>query len=216
MDKQGKENIQSRRTIAKERIIRTLLNNPEGNVTKYRLSILSESPWATTHRILRDLQIAGMVRGTQVIKYKEMINLWAGWKVKTSYREYLVREPLQILKSQNNERLKYALTTYQAENLVQNYLFPSRIDLYILPKGMAKWHKILLNEGALVGRGNVRILPAYDDHVFYNSQALEGLELVSIPQLIVDLLREGGVGVEAANNLLEKAVNGDLIRRLRD
>ena len=43
-----------------------------------------------------------------------------------------------------------------------------------------------------------------DNHVFYNSFVKNGLMIVSVPQLIVDLLVEGVVAVEAAEKLLEK------------
>jgi hypothetical protein len=98
--------------------------------------------------------------------------------------------------------MKYALTTYSAENLVQGYLFPSRVDFYIDPADLKKWH-LLLSEKGLVGKGNVRILMT-DNHVFYNSFVKNGLMIVSMPQLIVDLLVEGVVAVEAAEKLLEK------------
>jgi hypothetical protein len=40
--------------------------------------------------------------------------------------------------------------------------------------------------------------------VFYNSFKRKDLDIVSIPQLIVDLFEEGGVCTEAAEKLLEK------------
>ncbi|MHB8603464.1 MAG: hypothetical protein ACYC9R_12595 [Nitrosotalea sp.] len=117
----------------------------------------------------------------------------------STQREYMVREPLGILSTTD---MKYALTTYSAENLVQGYLFPSRVDFYIDPADLKKWH-LLLSEKGLVGKGNVRILMT-DNHVFYNSFVKNGLMIVSMPQLIVDLLVEGVVAVEAAEKLLEK------------
>jgi hypothetical protein len=213
------DEVLQRRTLTRERVIRTLLNHPEGSLTKYRVAKLSKSPWTSTHRILNELQEVGLVRGTRVEKFKDLLGVWANWKVKIKYREYLVRDPLSILRSQKatTGRLRYALTTYQAENLIQNYLFPSRIDLYIRPRDTEKWYRMLAKEGALAGKGNFRLILSHDEHVFYNSHTVERLHVVSIPQLIVDLFREGGVCVEAANMLLDKImVNGDFIRGLRD
>jgi len=85
---------------------------------------------------------------------------------------------------------------------VQQYLFSSRIDFYIDPKDREKWHRILTEEG-LVGKGNTRIL-IEDTHVFYNTSNKNGLNVVSIPQLTVDLLEEGGVCTEAAEMLMKK------------
>jgi hypothetical protein len=142
-----------------------------------------------------------MIRGTKVIDYTKLIYYWKECKVIPAKREYMVRNPLEIL---HKTKLAYALTTYQAENLVQNYLFPSRVDFYIKPKDKEKWHRLLSKEG-LVGKGNTRIL-ILDEHVFYDSFKTKGLNVVSLPQLIVDLLAEGGVCVEAAEKLLEKVL----------
>ena len=116
------------------------------------------------------------------------------------------RDPLGMLKRTG---LQYALTTYQAESIVQRYLFPSRIDLYIRKKDAERWHELIAREG-LVGKGNVRLLLA-DEHVFYGSFERDGLKVVSLPQLIVDLFEEGGVCVEAAEKLLEKVAE-DAVR----
>ena len=109
------------------------------------------------------------------------------------------KNPLDLIQETN---LQYALTTYQAENLVQHYLFPSRIDLYIKREDADKWHEELTVEG-LVGKGNLRLLIA-DEHVFFGAFKRQNLTVVSIPQLIVDLLAEGGVCTEAAEKLINK------------
>jgi len=109
------------------------------------------------------------------------------------------KNPLNLIQKTN---LPYALTTYQAENLVQHYLFPSRIDLHIKKQDADKWHEELTAEG-LVGKGNLRLLTA-DTHIFHGASKRQGLTVVSAPQLIVDLLQEGGVCIEAAEKLLNK------------
>jgi hypothetical protein len=43
-----------------------------------------------------------------------------------------------------------------------------------------------------------------DDHVFFERQEIEGWPVVSIQQLIVDLLRTGAECVEAANLLIRR------------
>ncbi len=109
------------------------------------------------------------------------------------------KNPIDLIQT---SKLPYALTTYQAENLVQHYLFPSRIDLYIKKEDMDKWYEALTADG-LVGKGNLRLLTA-DEHVFYGAFKRQNLTVVSIPQLIVDLLQEGGVCTEAAEKLVSK------------
>ena len=183
----------------RERVIRVLLNHPGGELTKYKLAKLADGAFSWVHDVLKNLEKKGYIEKTKVKKYKELYLLWKGWQIPSTRREYMIREPLEILR---NIDMKYALTTYSAENLVQGYLFPSRVDFYIDPVDLKKWHSILSEKG-LVGKGNVRILMT-DDQVFYNSFIKNGFTIVSIPQLIVDLLVEGVVAVEAAEKLMEK------------
>lgn len=187
-----------RRGLIRERVLRILLNNPSGSLTKYRIAKLSEGAYPWIHELLKKLEKEGAIKGTKVKDFKKLVTLWQKWYVKPSKKEYMLKKPLDVLK---NAKLQYALTTYQAENMVQNYLFPSRIDYYIDPRDKKKWHRMLSKEG-LVGKGNTRVLIG-DRQVFYNLLERSGLKVVSIPQLIVDLLNEGGVCVEAAEKLME-------------
>lgn len=191
--------IKEKRGHIRERVLRVLLNHPNGELTQYKLAKLADGAFSWVHDTLKGLEKRKLIEGTTVRKYKELFLLWKDWKIMPKNREYMVRDPLDML---SKIEMKYALTTYSAENLVQGYLFPSRVDFYIDPKDLKKWHDILSEKG-LVGKGNVRILMT-DKHVFYNSFVKNGLTLVSMPQLIVDLLTEGLVSVEAAEKLLEK------------
>jgi hypothetical protein len=188
-----------RRGILRERVIRVLLTEPEGSLTKYQLAKKAECSFPWTHELLGKLETAGLVRGTKVTNYTGLLNYWLQVKSKPEKKEYMHKDPISLIKK---VKLPYALTTYQAENLVQRFLFPSRTDLYIRTEDMEKWHSLLTKEG-LVGKGNIRLLTA-DSHVFYGSFKRQDLTVVCIPQLIVDLFEEGGVCTEAAEKLLEK------------
>ncbi|XES76095.1 MAG: hypothetical protein ACBZ72_07860 [Candidatus Bathyarchaeia archaeon] len=187
------------RGALRERIIRTLLVEPNGTLTKYKLAKMAEASFPWTHEFLNKLQAQKLVKGTEVTDYAGLINYWLQIKTKPEKRDYMHKNPLDLIQT---VKLPYALTTYQAENLVQHYLFPSRIDLYIKMEDMDKWHEELTAEG-LVGKGNLRLLIA-DEHVFYGAFKRQNLTVVSIPQLIVDLLQEGGVCTEAAEKLISK------------
>ena len=187
------------RGIIRERIIRTLLVEPNGALTKYRLAKTAEASFPWTHEFLNKLQALKLVKGTQVTNYAELINYWLPIKTKSEKKDYMHKNPISLIQETN---LPYALTTYQAENLVQHYLFPSRTDLYIKKVDADKWHEELTVEG-LVGKGNLRLLIA-DEHVFYGAFKRQNLTVVSIPQLIVDLLQEGGVCTDAAEKLINK------------
>ena len=192
-----------RPSINKQKIIRTLLNNPEGNLTKYQIAKKSQCKFSTTHEILKQLDTLGLIKSTKVIDYLGLINAWRKWQIKPNRSEYLIKDPFKLLKK---SKLIYALTTYVAENLVQKYLVPSIIDLYIFPSDKSKWHNLILSEEGLVGKGNTRLLIG-DPHVFYNSSSRNTMNIVSLPQLILDLLNEGGVCTEAAEMLLSRVSN---------
>jgi len=199
-----------RKSIIKVRIARTLLNNPEGDLTKYRVAKLAQTKYPRTHQILKKLEIEGIVRRTKVKDYDRLISLWQKWRINPDRRDYMVKDPLQVIRHAN---LEYALTTYQAENKIQNYLFPTRTDFYVKVNDKLKWHKLISKEG-LVGKGNTRMLIG-EEHVFYKSFEVDGLRIVSSPQLIIDLLTEGSVCVEAAEMLLKK-VKKNALRELRN
>ena len=192
--------------MKRERILRVLLNRPDGTLTKYKIAKEARSTRQWVIELLRKLEARELVRGTRVADFGGLVGYWQEVKTKPDKKEYMHRDPLGMLKRTG---LQYALTTYQAESLVQRYLFPSRIDLYIKKKDVERWHELIAREG-LVGKGNVRLLLA-DEHVFYGSFERDGLKVVSLPQLIVDLFEEGGVCVEAAEKLLEKVAE-DAVR----
>ena len=141
----------------------------------------------------------GFIINTKVIDYRGLINHWKKIHIQPSRHNFLIQTPDEFLK---NIDLDFALTTYLGENLIQKYLFPTRYDVYIKKDDLNYWKKELSNEG-LVGKGNFRVL-VDDDHVFYNAHIINELNVVSVPQLILDLLNEGGVCVEAAEMLIAK------------
>jgi len=187
------------RGVIRERVIRVLLNEPEGTLTKYRLAKKAECSFSWLHEFLGKLEESKLVKDTEVTDYSGLVKYWLSVKTKPQKQEYMCKDPISLIKK---AQLPYALTTYQAENLVQHYLFPSRTDLYIKTEDKQKWHDLTIIEG-LVGKGNMRLLTA-DSHVFYNSFKRQNLDIVSVPQLIVDLFEEGGVCTEAAEKLFEK------------
>lgn len=189
------------RGIIRERVVRVLLNEPEGTLTKYRLAKKADCSFPWLHEFLGKLEKLRLVKNTKVTDYSGLVKYWLNIKTKPEKQEYMCKDPISLIKK---AQLPYALTTYQAENLVQHYLFPSRTDLYIKTEDKEKWHNLII-AGGLIGRGNTRLLIT-DSHVFYNSFKRQDLTIASYPQLIVDLFEEGGVCTEAAEKLLEKVM----------
>jgi hypothetical protein len=104
--------------------------------------------------------------------------------------------------------LAYVLTTYQSENLVQGFLFPSTTDFYIRPEQAEEWTQII-EERRLLGGGNMRVRVT-DDHGFYRTAQRDSHTVVSTPQLIVDLLEKGGPCEEAADKLIDPFHGGGM------
>ena len=110
-----------------------------------------------------------------------------------------LQQPLDIVR---NADLDYALTTDEAEQVHQGFLFASTTALYVREADIKAWLDLIEQTG-FVGGGNTE-LRATDEHVFYNTQRIEDVTMVSVPQLIVDLLDEDGPAVEAANRLMTR------------
>ncbi|HEC86264.1 MAG TPA: hypothetical protein ENI49_00080 [Thermoplasmatales archaeon] len=187
----------------RERILRVLLKKPDGSLSFYRIAKEADCTHVWVINFLRMLEKKRLVKKTKVVDVKGMFSYWLEISKYPRYREYNIQNPLDILKK---TKLRYALTTYYAESLTQHYLFPSRVDIYIKEKDFQNWHKFLTEHG-LVGKGNFRVL-IDDEHVFYSNIRRDGIRIVSIPQLILDLLRENGVAKEAAHMLIMREYHG--------
>src|SRR3989338_7344613 len=182
----------------RERILRVLLNSKEA-LSKNELSKQAECTRQWIILFLKELEKKKLVKGTTPIDRKKLLQYWIGISKKLKkYRSYMVKEPLDLLKK---TKLEYALTTYQAENIVQHYLFPSRVDLYIKESDLDSWHSLMTKNG-LYGKGNVRLIIA-DEHAMHGKRIINGLSIVSMPQLIIDLANEGGPCKEAAEMLMK-------------
>ena len=185
------------RGLKRERIIRVLLAESK-SLSKNELSKRANCTRQWIILFLRELEKNKLVKETKVVNPAGLIKFWLTiHKKPKKYREYMIKEPLKLLKK---IKLDYALTTYQAENIVQHHLFPSRIDIYIKEEDFQTWHSLLMKEG-LYGKGNVRTIVT-EEHIFYGKRKLNGLSVVSLPQILIDLFAEGGPAAEAAQMLL--------------
>jgi len=184
----------------RERIIRILLDTPDGSLTAYRVHIKAECSEQWTGSYLKKLENMNLTKKTKVTNIYGLFEHWLRIRAPLEFAEYhLQKDPLTIIKNSN---LSYALTTYQADNLIHRYLFPTRTDIYVLNDELNLWHKTLLSHG-LIGKGNTRIIIA-DPHLIKNSIKQKGYFIVSKSQLICDLFMEGGVAIDAANLLIRK------------
>jgi len=190
------------RGFNKERIVRVLLNSTEDDLTKYRLAQLAEASESWTRQYTKKLEERELLSGTDVVA-ADLYRVWLEERIEPNQLGVSLQQPMELLADTD---LKYALTTYQAENLRQGFLFASSTDFYISSEDIGDWLEIVEEKG-LLGGGNTRIR-VLDDHVFYNQQEVDGYSTVSVPQLILDLLAEGGPCEEAAEKLI-KSYHGE-------
>lgn len=192
------EEPKQKRGAGKERILRVLLNHDGKEITKYRLAKEADvsEPWCREYT--DQLENRGILEDTTVLQPRELYKEWRAVRIEVNQLTISLQQPMTLLQDTD---LEYALTTYQAENLLQGLLFTSTTDFYISPEDIEDWLS-LVEEKGLLGGGNTRIR-VLDEHVFYDIQQQEGFQLVSTPQLILDLLDEGGPCEEAASKLID-------------
>ena len=190
------------RNIKNLRIIRILLSKPDGNLTKYRIAKQAESSTSWVIEFLRKLEGLKLVRKTKVLDFDKLIGYYIEIMPKMKYFEFFVQEPLKLLKE---SKLDYALTTYGAENFTSRHLFLSRYDVYIKEEHIDKWRSMIIKRG-LLGKGNLRLILVNDHMVFKEAKEIKGIRIVSMPQLLIDLKKEGGVCMEAYNILVKRNV----------
>ncbi len=196
---EGNQSKRNRRAIKIERIFRVLLSIPYVERSVRKVSKEAEADYHWTYNILKELEREGIVQDTKIIDPMSLFKKWADRPNSVLFREYHIQNPKKFILE---TELDYAMTTYFAENQIGSYLIPRIMDIYIHEEDINIWHENLIENG-YVGKGNVRILLA-DEHVFWDSINEGPLKTVSVQQLIVDLMREGGVCTEAAEILVER------------
>ena len=183
----------------KERVYRILLSNKIKKPSGYKIAKLAEVSYPYVHTILGDLEREGLLKNREISDIKKLFNYWAEHRSPGYYREFNIQNPKDALKT---AKMEYALTGYFAENIIGNYLFPRYYQIYIRDEDIDKWQNHLVKNG-YVGKGNVRIY-LNDQHVFFEKHEVEDWPVVSIQQLIIDLIREGAECGEAAEILIKR------------
>lgn len=175
-----------------------LLNHPTGELSKRALSREADATDAWAVKLTNQLDDRGLVDGTTVTDPRGLYEYWRDTRIAPSTATVALQSPVSVLQDTGRT---HAFTTYRAENAHQGFLFPSNTAVYVDPDETNDWHRTIEEHG-LVGGGNTEFRVT-DAHVLYGTETVNGLQTVSIPQLIVDLLDEGGPCVEAAERLIE-------------
>jgi hypothetical protein len=187
------------RGFKKERLHRVLLNHATGELSRYAVANEADVSTSWAYDYLDQLEHDGLVEDTTVLDPAALYDRWVETRIEPNTVRISLQQPLETVREAG---LDYALTTDEAEQVHQGFLFASTTALYVREGDIDDWLTVIEQKG-FVGGGNTE-LRATDEHVFYNTQTVDEVTTVSIPQLIVDLLDEDGPAVEAANRLLKQ------------
>lgn len=195
----------NRRNIKNVRVVKRLLERPDGSWTKYKLAQASGCSRQWVIQLLRKLEEMDLVRGTKV---KDVMGL-ARYGAKASPKPIKVlnlfhTDPIEFVKQNTN---RYAFTTYSAENITTHHLFPSRYDVYLDMDTMHAVYERTFIEGWL-GAGNTRLIVPVDDMILDDVTEIGDVKVVGIGQLMIDLVKEGGVAEEAVQEMVRRDVWG--------
>jgi len=182
-----------------ERLHRMLLNHPKGELSRYELAKRADISTSWAYDYIDTLAGDNLVDETAVVDPQALYERWQETRIQPNTVQVALQQPLDRIKESG---LDYALTTDEAEQLHQGFLFASSTAIYVREDDIEDWLNLIEQHG-LVGGGNTE-LRATDEHVFYNTATVDNLVTVSIPQLIVDLLDEDGPATEAANRLMNQ------------
>ena len=139
---------------------------------------------------------------TKVLDVDKLIDYYLTMEKQSKYFDFFIQQPQEYFLSQKKI---HALTTYAAENNISYHLFLTRFDAYVKEEDVQAWKEELFKKG-LIGRGNVRLIVVHDNYIFKFTQKIRGLHVVTIPLLLIDLKREGGVCMQAYEYLVKKYV----------
>lgn len=182
-----------------ERLHRMLLNHPKGELSRYELAKRADVSTSWAYDYIDTLAGDNLVDETAVVDPQALYERWQETRIQPNTVQVALQQPLDRIKKSG---LDYALTTDEAEQLHQGFLFASSTAIYVREDDIEDWLDLIEQHG-FVGGGNTE-LRATDEHVFYNTATVDNLVTVSIPQLIVDLLDEDGPATEAANRLMNQ------------
>jgi hypothetical protein len=187
------------RGFKKERLHRVLLNHAAGELSRYAVANEADVSTSWAYDYLDQLEDDGLIEDTTVIDPPALYDRWLETRIEPNSVRVSLQQPRERIREAG---LDYAFTTDEAEQVHQGFLFASTTALYVREEDIDDWLDVIEQNG-FVGGGNTE-LRATDEHVFYNTQTVDEITTVSIPQLIVDLLDEDGPAVEAANRLMDR------------
>lgn len=198
-----------------EQIIRVLLNKK--SVKLRELAKEANVPLSLTVKNTNALEKSRYIEKKVNIHVINHIKLLKAWAYTTSIREidkiefsaaerpqFIIKKTANILSKSN---VKYAFTLFSALEILSPYVTPAETHLYILERDQEKVKKLFEKDSILPAQKGNAVCFLVNDNYFYNMQNIQGFNIISTPQLYVDLFSYGGRGEDAAQHLLEVVKN---------
>lgn len=207
----------------RDRILRLLLASSARNVPNppqearplpslYQLAARSGASFPWVHEVVTDLADRGWVRTggrIEAVDAAALFDWWRGNRTKPKVRGFHVGDPRATASRLLHERqVPHAITTYYAENAYQGHLFPRRFDAYVRDDDLERARAAVVELGGQLGGTNFRLLTGDDailDEAVVIGQPPAELRYAPVPQVILDLITEGGSAREAADLLIQRA-----------
>jgi len=215
-----KRSLKSLFSPVSTRIVRVLLEEPQKGWKLTELAQASQASIGQVYNVSRKLideELAKKDKDNRLVlaEATRLLDMWQEQYafVKNKIRMYysFERDPTKlaqtIAKIAKKSNLPYALTLFVGASLIAPFIrgFAST-DFYIGSEGdLDSWIKAL-DLRAVESGGNVHILIPYDKGVFYKTQVVEGLNVVSNIQLYLDLYNHPARGREQAEFLREQKI----------
>ena len=195
------------------RVIRALLVNSDKEWTIEELSTESKVSLGYTHAVISTLLDQNHVHRDNSYRIKisnpgTLIKRWASFNQYTSMNYFLRYHTFEgnidkfLGKFGIEDKKKYALTVLTGAHLAAPYVRPTNIHFYLKDRGDVNHFVTKFDLRPVETGGNVSMVLPYDEGVFYETQEINGLNVVSNVQLYVDLLNFPARGEEAAERVL--------------
>ena len=201
------------------RALRVLLCNPknawfvkdlstEASISLGQASLVKKK--LLEEELIEELEVDGLKK-FKLINPEKLLDEWVkNYNYnKNNAKNYYSLDDIKIIESNivnycNTKKIKYSFTLTSGASLVAPFLRYNRVFVYML----GNIEKIAkdLNFKEVSSGSNISILKPYDEGVFYNSQVINGINVVNNIQLYIDLINYKERGEEAAKFLYEQRI----------
>lgn len=178
----------------------------------YKLADRAGVAFSWVHKTVGELADRGWVHTDGRIEVTDPTAVFAWWRENRTvpkvhgFHVANVRTTAAALFREH--QIPHAITTYYAENAYQGHLFARRLDTYVRADDLERARAALLELGGQLGGTTFRLLTGDDailDEVVLVGKGPTELRYAPVPQVILDLMTEGGSAREAADLLLQRA-----------